>query len=212
MGIALSTVRMFAVRPPMPTGLSSKTTSDRQAALKLPQDRCELRLTSERPAEFLDRVEVNPDADGFGDEHLLATSPLGRGSFLDMIDDNGPDSSRAVIQQIFVDKGSGPLHTIIRIEGEYQYNRADNPSSPFVTRVHAYAGRSYIRVYHSIVYTGTPDRSEPLGDRQHPAVATRLGPLVDEQARLEDTGMTEPLDMIMATGFTLSPALSRNPD
>jgi len=167
-----------------------------------------LRITVDKRTAggFLDRVEVNPDADGFGDEHLLATSPLGRGSFLDMIDDNGPDSSRAVIQQIFVDKGSGPLHTIIRIEGEYQYNRADNPSSPFVTRVHAYAGRSYIRVYHSIVYTGTPDRSEPLGDRQHPAVATRLGPLVDEQARLEDTGMTEPLDMIMATGFTLSPA------
>jgi len=77
-----------------------------------------LRITVDKRTAggFLDRVEVNPDADGFGDEHLLATSPLGRGSFLDMIDDNGPDSSRAVIQQIFVDKGSGPLHTIIRIE------------------------------------------------------------------------------------------------
>ncbi|MCH8524048.1 MAG: hypothetical protein LAT52_05795 [Balneolales bacterium] len=154
---------------------------------------------------FLDKIEVNPSGNGYSDEHLLAGSPLGRGSFLDMLDENGPDSSRAVIDQIFVEKGSGPLHAIIRIEGEYRFNRDDHPTSPFITRVHAYAGREYIRVYHTITYTGTPDQSEPLGDKQHPAVATRLGPMVDEAAREQDQGLTKPQDMIKATGLTFSP-------
>lgn len=154
---------------------------------------------------FLDRIEVNPEGNGYTDDHVIAGSPLGRGSFLDMLDENGPDSSRAVIDQIFVEKGSGPMHAIIRIEGEYRYQRDDNPTSPFITRVHAYAGREYIRVYHTITYTGTPDQSEPLGDRQHPAVATRLGPMVDEAARERDPGLTVPNDMIQSTGLTFSP-------
>jgi hypothetical protein len=154
---------------------------------------------------FLDRIEVNAAGGEYTEEHIVAASPAGRGSFLDMLDENGPDSSRAVIDQIFVEKGSGALHSIIRIEGEYRYSRDDNPTSPFVTRVHAYAGREYIRVYHTITYTGTPDQSEPLGDRQHPAVATRLGPMVDEAARERDPGLTQPLDMIQATGLTFSP-------
>jgi hypothetical protein len=157
---------------------------------------------------FLDRIEVNPEANGYTSNHLLATSPRGRGSFLDMLDENGPDSSRAFIDQIFVEKGSGPMHAIIRIEGEYRYNRSDNPTSPFVTRVHAYAGREYIRVYHTITYTGTPDRSEPLGDRQHPAIATRLGPMVDEAARERDSGMTQPQDMILSSGLALTPVFT----
>ena len=157
---------------------------------------------------FLDRVEVNPDASGYTSDHLIATSPRGRGSFLDMLDENGPDSSRAVIGQIFVEKGSGPMHSIIRIEGEYRYNRPDNPTSPFVTRVHAYAGKKYIRVYHTITYTGVPDRSEPLGDRQHPAIATRLGPMVDEAARERDAGMMQPQDMIQGTGLTFTPSFN----
>jgi hypothetical protein len=161
------------------------------------------KLDKRRAGGFLDVVEVNSQADGFREEHIIATSTLGRGSFMDMLDERGIDASKAVIHQAFVEKGSGPLHSIIRIEGEYQYNRADNPAAPFVTRVHAFAGKSYIRVYHTITYTGVPDKSRPLTG-QHPAVATRLGPMVDEIARLNDAGMTQPNDMINAIGLSFN--------
>lgn len=160
-------------------------------------------MDKRRAGGFLDVVEVNSSADGFREEHIIATSTLQRGSFMDMLDDRGIDASKAVIHQAFVEKGSGPLHTIIRIEGEYQYSRADNPAAPFVTRVHAFAGKTYIRVYHTITYTGVPDKSRPL-QGQHPAVATRLGPMVDELARLNDAGMTQPNDMIHAAGLSFN--------
>lgn len=161
------------------------------------------RLDKRNTGGFLDIVEVNSSGDGFREEHIIANGVRDRGSFMDMLDDRGVDVSRTRVHQAFVEKGSGPLHTIIRIEGEYQYNRSDNPSSPFVTRIHAFAGKSYIRVYHTITYTGTPDKSQPLRG-QHPAVATGTGPLVDEAARERDQGMLQPNDMIQSIGMQLA--------
>ena len=167
------------------------------------------KLDKRNTGGFLDVVEVNSAADGFREEHIIATGPRDRGSFMDMLDDRGIDVSKTRVHQAFIEKGSGPLHSIIRIEGEYVYNRADNPSAPFVTRVHAFAGKSYIRVYHTITYTGTPDKSRPLNG-QHPAVATGLGPMVDEEARLLDAGMTQPNDMIHSIGMNLNYNLGAN--
>lgn len=158
---------------------------------------------------FLDVVEVNSAGDGFREEHVIATGVKDRGSFMDMLDDRGIDPSKTIVHQTFIEKGSGPLHTIIRIEGEYQYTRSDNPASPFVTRIHAFAGKSYIRVYHTITYTGIPDKSRPLNG-EHPAVATGLGPMVDEEARLLDAGMTQPNDRIHSIGMNLDYQLGEN--
>lgn len=78
-----------------------------------------------------------------------------------------------------------------------------------MTRIHAFAGKSYVRVYHTITYTGVPDKSRPLPG-EHPAVATGLGPMVDEEARLLDAGMTQPNDRIHSIGMNLDYQLGEN--
>ena len=51
------------------------------------------------------------------------------------------DASRATVRQTFIERGSGPLHAILRVEGDYRYTRADNNAAPFVMRIHAWAGQ-----------------------------------------------------------------------
>jgi len=82
---------------------------------------------------FLDEVFLDSNKDGkFTEEELIGSSPeKNRGSFFDLLDDSGIDASKAVINEVFREKGSGPLHTIFRIEGTYIYNREDNNLSPF---------------------------------------------------------------------------------
>lgn len=152
---------------------------------------------------FMDQIELDTEGDGFGRGDTIATGIDGRGSFLDYVNENGPDESTAVIDQHFIEKGSGPLHAIVKVEGEYQYSDPEHASSPFVTYIHAYAGKSYVKVYHTITYTGRPDKSEPLNGKQHPEIATQTELLIDEEARSEDEGLTEPYDMIQAMGFGL---------
>lgn len=155
-------------------------------------------------AGFIDRVEYNEDMSGFDEDHLIASGISERGSFLDLMDEAGIDTSRAVIDQHFIERGSGPMHAIVRVEGEYVYNRSDHPNSPFVTYIHAYAGKSYLKVLHTITYTGTPDQGEPLNGRQHPDIATQTELLVDEQARSNDEGVTQPKDRIAKAGIGLN--------
>ena len=155
-------------------------------------------------AGFFDRVDYNRDADGFDESHRIASGIPRRGSFLDLMDEAGIDTSSAVIHQHFIEKGSGPMHAILRINGEYQYDRDDHEPSPFVTYIHAYAGKSYVRVLHTITYTGTPDQSEPLEGRQHWDIATQTELLIDEDERGNDTGITRPKDMIASAGFGLN--------
>lgn len=152
---------------------------------------------------FIDRVYFNPDENGYGDDHLVASGLSKRGSFLDFVDDAGIDASRAVIHQHYIAKGSGPMHAILRIEGEYEYDRDDHKNSPFVTYVHAYAGKPYVKVLHTFTYTGKPDKSEPLNGRQHEDIGTQTDLLVDEEQRAEDSGLTQPKDRIASAGFGL---------
>ena len=56
------------------------------------------------------------------------------------------------------------MHSIIRLEGEYSYSRDDNRNSPFVIRIHVYAGKPFIKVLHTITYTGVPDKHDPSKD------------------------------------------------
>ena len=157
-----------------------------------------------RGSGFIDRVEFNPAGEGFGPEHLIAEGIGSRGSFLDLVDADGIDASSAVIHQTFIERGSGPMHAILRVEGEYRYQRPEHPASPFVTYIHAYAGKAYLKVLHTITYTGKPDRSAPLEGRQHRDIATQGELIVDENERSSDPGITEPDDMIASAGLGLA--------
>jgi len=128
-------------------------------------------------------------------------SPGGRGSFVDLLDDAGKDGSRAVVTFTTIEKGSGPLHAILRIEGEYRYARPDNRGAPFVTRIHVWAGKPWIKVLHTFVYTGVPDKRR-VQEGQHAHVATRGSALLLEDPT--DQGFTQPNDRIAAAGLTLN--------
>lgn len=162
-----------------------------------------LQVAKRGSSGFLDRVFLDTEGDGFEEDDLIADATEGRGSFLDLLDQAGVDTSHAVVTQTVRERGSGPLHAILRIEGEYRYGRADNNVAPFTTRIHAYAGKSYIRVLHTLTYTGVPDQHTPQ-DGQHAAIATRNGPIIDEMAAANDPGWTQPNDRIAGAGLQLN--------
>ncbi len=151
---------------------------------------------------FLDLVQLDLERDGFDGKDTIAVNPMARGSFLDLLDDAGIDPSKAVITRTVREKGSGPLHAIIKVEGTYFYEREDNRPSPFVIRIHAYAGKSYIRVFHTMTYTGIPDKHEPM-EGQHADIAVGLGEILPEK-REGDEGWTQPNDQINAVGLGLT--------
>jgi len=160
------------------------------------------RVNKQSDGGFLDEVQFDTEGDGFGPDDVVATGPEGRGSYLDLLDTVGLDSSRATVTQTFKEKGSGPLHAILRIEGTYRYSRDDNNPAPFVTRVHAYAGKPYLRVLHTFTYTGEPDRHPPI-DGQHGLIATDGENIVDEERLAGDPRWTQPEDRIAGAGLAL---------
>ncbi len=162
-----------------------------------------LRFTINKgPGGFFDVVELDVDGDGFDEEDVIATGEEGRSSFLDLLDDAGIDRSRAVVHRTVKELGTGPLHAVIRVEGEYTYSRDDNNPAPFVTRIHAYAGKSYVKVYHTITYTGDPDKHRKR-EGQYGAIATEDGLILDEDLMEGDPGWTQPNDRIAAAGLAL---------
>ncbi|MCM4160089.1 hypothetical protein FHG64_09675 [Antarcticibacterium flavum] len=152
---------------------------------------------------FLDKVYLDQNDDGIFDANeIIASAPdKRRGTFLDILDDNGLDMSKAVIHEVFREKGSGPLHTIFRIEGTYVYENANNPS-PFEIRVHAYAGKSFIRVLHTITYTGNPDKHKNR-EGDHANIATQNNIILSEET-MNDPGWTQPDDQIAGSGITFN--------
>jgi len=151
---------------------------------------------------FLDKVELDVKRNGFDKDDIIAESSKNRGSFLDILDPAGIDSSRVKITNSFLEKGSGPLHAIIKIEGYYFYHRKDNNKSPFVIRIHAYAGKSYIRVLYTNVYTGVPDM-EKIPEGQYALIATQNKKIVNDSALLNDPGWAVPNDQIADAGLML---------
>jgi hypothetical protein len=166
-----------------------------------------IRVQEENAGGFLDVVEFDREGDGFGGPDTIATGPDGRGSYLDLLDAAGLDSSRATVTQTYRERGSGPLHAILRIEGTYRYSRDDNNPAPFVTRIHAYAGKPYLRVLHTTTYTGEPDQHPPL-DGQHAPIATDGENIVTEDSLTGDPRWTEPNDRIAGMGLALNYNLS----
>lgn len=151
---------------------------------------------------FLDKVELDTDRNGFEKTDLIAESSKTRGSFLDILDMAGIDSSKVKITNTVLEKGSGPLHAIVRIDGDYLYSRKDNNTSPFIMRIHAYAGKSYIRVLHTIIYTGDPDMHQKR-EGEYSAIATQNKNIVNEKAMLNDKGWMIPNDQIAGAGFDI---------
>jgi hypothetical protein len=162
-----------------------------------------LRFTiSKRSGGFIDDVLLDLDRDGFDGNDTIAVNNGGRGSFLDILDDLGIDSSTATIHRTVRERGSGPLHTIMRLDGNYTYSREDNRDSPFIIRIHLYAGKSYIRVFHTLTYTGIPDKHIPVAG-EHENIALTDNAEIKDDSKSEDPGWMEPNDQIAGTGLTL---------
>ena len=164
---------------------------------------------SKRGGGFIDDILYDIDDNGFDEGDTIAVSSSSRGSFLDILDDLGIDSSKAQIHHTFREKGSGPLHTIYRMEGTYTYNREDNRPSPFTIRLHLYAGKTYIKVLHTFTYTGIPDKHIPRGG-QHANVALTADVLLKEDRETLDSGWMQPNDRISAIGIDLKYKLDDN--
>lgn len=162
-----------------------------------------MRFTIERGGSgFFDKVELDTNSDGFDVDDVIAYGEEGRSSFLDLLDNAGIDRSNAVITKTVKELGTGPLHAIIRVEGYYTYSRRDNNPAPFVTRIHAYAGKSYVKVLHTLTYTGDPDKHKKV-DGQYEEIATENGKIINEEQLEGDPGWTQPNDRIAATGLSL---------
>jgi len=151
---------------------------------------------------FLDEVylDLNKDKVFSSDELIASSIDNKRGTFLDILDDSGIDMSKAVINGVFREKGSGPLHVIFRVEGTYTYEQKDNIPSPFTLQIHAYAGKSFIRIMHTLTYTGIPDKHK-IQEGEHSNIATQNKKIVSEDTA-NDPGWTQPNDQISGCGLT----------
>src|SRR5215203_917007 len=152
---------------------------------------------------FISRIQVDRDKNGFDDGDLVADGAADRGSFVDIVGDDGLDESKAIVERMSIERGSGPMHTIIRVDGKYDYSKKDHPPAPFVLRIHAYAGRTAVRVDHTFIFTGDPDRHVKQPG-QHAHIATGQGQMIEEKAG--DPGWMQPKDRLAAAGlaFTLA--------
>lgn len=152
---------------------------------------------------FLDQVYIDENNDKvFTANELIASAPdPRRGSFLDILDDHGLDMSNAVVHEVFREKGSGPLHSIFRIEGTYVYQNENNPS-PFEIRLHVYAGKTFIKVLHTLTYTGVPDK-HIIQEGEHSNIATQNNFILSEET-MDDSGWTQPNDQIAGCGLTFT--------
>src|SRR5690606_4135194 len=96
--------------------------------------------------------------------------------------------------------------------------KEDNNNSPFTIRIHAYAGKSYIRVLHTLTYTGVPDKHK-IQEGDHANIATQNKKIISEDTA-DDKGWTEPNDQISGCGLSFKYhldkevlfATSTNPD
>jgi hypothetical protein len=152
---------------------------------------------------FISRIQVDRNKNGFDDGDLVADGAADRGSFVDIVGDDGLDESKAVVERMSIERGSGPMHTIIRVDGKYDYGKKDHPPAPFVLRIHAYAGRTAIRVDHTFIFTGDPDRHVKQPG-QHAHIATGVGQMIEEKAG--DPGWMQSKDRLAAAGLSFSVA------
>jgi hypothetical protein len=75
-------------------------------------------------------------------------------------------------------------------------------------RIHAYAGKSYIKVLHTLTYTGLPDKHE-IQPGEHSNIATQ-GEIILSEETANDPGWTQPNDRIAACGLSLTYLLNKD--
>lgn len=153
---------------------------------------------------FINDVQLNLNNDNFSDNSKIIGNPAyGRGAFVDIIDDQGLDLSKAEITGVREDKGSGPMHVILHVDGVYHYQH--NTDAPFEMHIHVYAGQSYLKVLNTMIYTGVPTK-HPLLEGQHALIATTLDTKIineDSLASAKDKRWLEPNDQIAQMGINL---------
>jgi hypothetical protein len=153
---------------------------------------------------FINDVQLNLINDDFSDtSKIVGNLEDGRGAFVDILDDKGLDLSKAEITGVREDKGSGPMHVILHVDGIYHYEH--NTEAPFVMHIHVYAGQSYMKVLNTMIYTGVPTK-HPLLKGQHALIATTLNTIIineDSLALAKDKRWIEPNDQIAEMGLNL---------
>ena len=159
---------------------------------------------------FIDEIFFNSKSNNFSKDDIIATGSNNRGSFLDIFDDNGIDYSKANIIRTELERGSGPLHMILKVDGEYIYNQPDNSPSPFTIRIHAYAGKSYLKVFHTITYTGKPDKHKPYTGVDALISTGKESMVADINLLAKDPGWAIPNDQISSTGLKFNYHLEVN--
>lgn len=150
---------------------------------------------------FLERVRLT----GAGNDRTMtiAKGPDdGRGNFMDIFDGESTDLSKAEITFVRVDKGSGPMHAVLHVEGVYHYTHKTD--APFEMHIHVYKDRTYLKVLNTIVYTGVPTK-HPLLTGQHGMIATSDSAIINEDslAAARDPRWTQPGDQIGGMGLNL---------
>jgi len=159
---------------------------------------------------FLDEVKLKPSSNPEDEKIIAEGLKNGRGNFVDLLDDDGMDLSKAEITFVRADKGSGPMHTILHIDGVYHYDRKNE--APFEMHIHVYKNKTYIKVLNTMIYTGVPTK-HPLLEGQHAMIAISDKNIINEDslARAKDKRWTQPGDQIAQMGLNLKYNLNNGP-
>jgi len=93
---------------------------------------------------------------------------------------------------------AGPLRVVIRCSGAYEadipvHHYAGHRPLRFVTRIHAYAGHPFVRLLHTVVFTGNPRETEIE------EIGLRLPLTLDGQQRYR-TALRRPIEGELAAG------------
>jgi len=143
-----------AVQAPEPTTALTVTHPENDKILRVDTGPMQLELRTDS-ADFFSACRVRTE-NGWRD--LLSGKP---GAHLYMTDQEGrryQSNQSRELPKIQVED-AGPLRASVCIRGRHA--SADGQSfCPYVLRIHAYAGRSDLRVYHTFVFTGDADRHE----------------------------------------------------
>jgi hypothetical protein len=113
---------------------------------------------------FLDKVWL--DAKGkFGPASQIVEGGGGRRSFYDIVHGDGgrdvedfsitgqDDPSKVRVRSVKIEE-QGPMRVVIAVLGSYVHKGL--PDSQATVRIHAYAGKSYVKVFHTFTYRGWP--------------------------------------------------------
>lgn len=136
-------------RQTVPQGVTS---TRKGSSLEVKTGSLKLRFDEEKPA-FPARIWLDPEGEFANDKEI--TDPKNPG-LLEIVDSTGEAFSSMGGPCAVELEEEGPLRSVLKITGEH---RAENGSSLFryVTRVTVYAGKSFIRIFHTFENSRTEE-------------------------------------------------------